>query len=175
MQDESVSTPEDQPAQPQQAPPPISPELQALISFLQSQQAEAGRIAAAENQAHRDYFTNLYEQSTKSFRVLVLSASAVMIFLGVKTYDDIQQIAKSVAKAAATAAATVEVQNEFDNKKEIKTMVADAARSATSTSARPLIKEQVNDQVSVALAFETANIHERLADESRKAVDAVRS
>jgi hypothetical protein len=130
MQDESVSTPGDQPAQPQQAPPPISPELQALISFLQSQQTEAGRIAATENQAHRDYFKNLYEESTKSFRVLVLGASAVMLFLGINTYEGAQQIAKAAAKKAAT----VEVQNEFDNKKEIKTMVADAARSATSTA-----------------------------------------
>jgi len=130
-------------------------------------------FVSKENERHRDYFGKLFEKTAWVLGILIASVAIAATFIGWNTIGGAKQTAQDVAKTQAQESAKEEIAKQFENPK-IELLVREEAQRATATTAKPIIKDEVDKQVKLAVKTEQVTIREALKNATGKAVEQLR-
>ena len=155
------------------APPgsPIvpSPELERMLAFI-----------SEENGRHRAYFSTLFTVTASVLGLIVAVAGGVAVYFGYNTADSARQVASVQATTAVNKKIdelSPDIQSRITKEFEtprIEKIVREEAQSATATTAKQVIREEVENKVSSAVDAEQDGIKRTMNVAADKAVDEVK-
>lgn len=143
-----------------------------LLEFLRKEN-EASRAAVRQDS---DANRRLLTDSLKVIAYPVTAALAILSFLGFRSVTEMKNTIQSEA-AAQTSAEVIRMQGEIRDRlseqfqtPNLRAIVSEAARNATATTAQPLIKAEVNSQVSRSIEAQKGVIKQSVTEQTQQAV-----
>ena len=159
-------------SQPQAVHAPDTDSTERLLTFLREESA-ANRTALREDaESNRQAFFGTMKIIAYPLAVVL----AIAGFIGFKSARDLMDSIRQEGKRASDAEIlrmrgeirdTLKAQFEGPN---IRSIVKDAARESTESSAAPLIKQEVVGQVRAQIQSERPEIHDAVVSETKKGV-----
>jgi len=152
--------------------PAKEPDFKELLEFLRKENDAARTTVREESDANRKLLTD----SLKVIAYPVTAALAILSFLGFRSVKEMKDNIQTEAKSQ-TSAEVIRMQEEIRRRlseqfqaPNLKAIVSQAARDATSTTAQPLIKAEVNTQVSRSVEAQKGVISQNVKDQTQQAV-----